>query len=164
MDENLYSPSFPSFFPSLLFPLSMLFIFLSPQSLVCYWMSLTFFCWLSLCSLISSHLPSSLMISCSYLSVLHDLPPHLSLPHLVLSVYLLWYRYCGDTLDKVQRVIMETAEWWGEANCRWKSPAFSSHYCILFCPQSLPFASCSPLTLTEHTQHACTLTQTKKSM
>ena len=64
-----------SLFSSLFFPLSPVFTFLSPPYLVCYWMSLTFFCWLSLSSLISSHLPSTLIISCSHLSVLHDLTP-----------------------------------------------------------------------------------------
>lgn len=42
-----------------------------------------FFCFLSLSSLISSHLPSSPMISYTYLSILFDLPSFLSNVHLL---------------------------------------------------------------------------------
>lgn len=100
-------------------------------------------------------LVSSTFICCLSLSSLSYLLSTAFLPHdfLLISLCLAWPRkltsnslsssffecissdrFCGDTLDKVQQVIMETEEWWGEANCRWKSPCFSSRLCVLLCP------------------------------
>lgn len=75
--------SFP-LFPRLLSPPSLLFIFLSLHH--CYCVSLC--CLLSLSSLISSHLPSSPMMSYHNLSIRCDLTPFLSRIHLCLSVSL----------------------------------------------------------------------------
>lgn len=128
MDENLYSLSFP-LFPASAFPYPCSSVSHHFTAWLCDHVSLKFF-W-SLCPRLS-------LLTCLPPSWFHThispscMTSHLSC-HLYICTFLLvvFDRYYGDTPDNVQQVIMATAEWWGETNCRWKSSSLSSHLRIL---------------------------------
>lgn len=129
VDETCFFLSFP-LFSHLLSP-SLLFIFLSFHHSICYCLSLTFFSILPLSPFTCLPSPHDFL----HLSVYLVWPPTSSLtcPYSPVILFVCADRHCGDMLGRVKQVIKETVgEWWGAANCMWKSPHPPFHQVFVF--------------------------------